>query len=223
MPARYCPLVTEHFYHIYNRGVNQQPIFNDRRDYKRFAILLKFYNFTDYPLRFSKFLLLSNDQRKEIWRRLEKSDTYTDLISYCLMPNHFHLLLKQNKDKGISKFMANLQNSYTKYINLKNDRVGHLLQGQFKTVKIDSEEQLLHVSRYIHLNPYSSAVVADYQSLLDYEWSSLKEYVLDQQNEVCVKDIILDSFNSKLKYRDFVLDNAGFQKNLENIKHLTID
>lgn len=223
MPARYYPLVTDYYYHVFNRGVNKQPIFSGIRDYKRFLTLLKFYNFVDHPIRFSKFLLLSNDQRKEIWQRLENSATYTDLIAYCLMPNHYHILFKQNIDGGIQKILADLQNSYAKYVNLKNNRSGPLFQGRFKAVKIDSEEQLLHVSRYIHLNPYSSAVVANYDSLLNYEWASIKEYVSNQQYDYCRKDIILNSFPSKTKYRDFILNNADYQRNLESIKHLAID
>ena len=223
MPARFTPLITDYYYHVFNRGVNRQPIFEGIRSYKRFTNIIRFYNFVDYPLRFSKFLLLSTDQRREIWNRLAGTKTYVDIISYCLMPNHFHMLLKQNESGGISKFISIIQNSYTKYINIKNDRVGHLFQGQFKAVKIDSGEQLLHVSRYIHLNPYSSALVAGSNSLLNYEWSSFKEFVSIQPYGICKKGIILNSFKSSDEYRNFVLDNADYQKNMEAIKHLTID
>jgi len=223
MPSRFTPLVTNYYYHVFNRGVNKQSIFEGIRSYKRFTNIIRFYNFVDYPLRFSKFLLLSRDQRREIWNRLAGTKTYIDIISYCLMPNHFHILLKQNQDGGISKFLSVIQNSYTKYTNTKNERIGPLLQGQFKAVKIDSEEQLLHISRYIHLNPYSSAVVANLNFLPNYEWSSFKEFITDQPYEICKKDVILDSFKSADEYKNFVLDNADYQKNLERIKHLVID
>jgi len=223
MPARYCPLVNDYYYHVFNRGVNKQPIFNGVTDYKRAVNILRFYNCKDYPIRFSKFLLLSSDQRKEIWARLSNSQKHADIISYCFMPNHFHLLLKQNIDNGISKFLANFQNSYTKYFNIKNDRTGHLLQGQFKAVRVDSEEQLLHVSRYIHLNPFSSGVVKKTTDLLNYTWSSFAEYVTGNQFEICSKSIIYSSFNDRQKYKNFVFDNADYQKTLENIKHLNFD
>ncbi len=223
MPARFYPFVNNYYYHIFNRGVNKQPIFNGIIDFKRAVNLLRFYSFKDYPIRFSKFLLLSSDQRKEIWTRLSNSQKYSDIISYCFMPNHFHLLLKQNIDKGISKFMANFQNSYTKYFNLKNDRVGHLFQGQFKAVKIDSEEQLLHVSRYIHLNPFSSGLMEKIDDLSNYKWSSFPEYITDVPFEICNKDVVLASFKNRNTYKEFAFDNADYQKNLENIKHLTLD
>lgn len=223
MPARYHPLVNDYYYHVFNRGVNKQPIFNGIIDFKRAVNILRYYNYRDYPIRFSKFLLLSSDQRKEIWTRLNSSQKYVDIISYCFMPNHFHFLLKQNIDNGISKFMANFQNSYTKYFNVKNDRTGHLLQGQFKAIKIDSEEQLLHVSRYIHLNPFTSGVVKKVEELLSYTWSSFPEYVTGSQFEICSKGVIYSGFGNKQKYKSFVFDNADYQKTLENIKHLNFD
>ncbi len=224
MPARYNPLVTNYYYHVYNRGVNKRPLFHKKKDYKRAINLIKFYRKLDYPIRFSKFLQLSNNQRKEIWQRLEKSNAYVDIIAYCLMPNHFHFLIIQKSDIGTSKFMANFQNSYAKYFNIKYKRIGPLFQGQFKAVKIDSEEQLLHVSRYIHLNPYSSAIVKNTEKLLTYKWSSLPEYLNTTDFPFCSKEIILNNFSDDLEsYKKFILDNADYQKGLENIKHLTVE
>ncbi len=223
MPARQTPLITNYYYHIFNRGVNKRPIFKSKYEYRRFLLLLKYYNYLDHPVKFSKFMTLAGDQRQEIWSRLAKEKTNTDIISYCLMPNHFHLLLKQNNDNGISKLLANLQNSHVRYFNIKNERVGPLFQGQFKAVRIDSEEQLLHVSRYIHLNPYSSAIVADIDKLIKYEWSSLPEYLNQTKFPFCIKDDILSSFKTDDSYKNFVTDNADYQKELENIKHLTFD
>ena len=223
MPARYVPLVQNYYYHVFNRGVNKRPIFKSKYEYSRFLLLLRFYNSLKYPIKFSKFIKLSVDQRKEIWNRLDKEKVHTDILSYCLMPNHFHLLLKQNSENGISKLLGNLQNSYARYFNIKNERIGHLFQGQFKAVKIDSEEQLLHVSRYIHLNPYSSAVVKDLNTLQKYEWSSLPEYLGKVLFSLCSKENIIGNFKDKGSYRKFVLDNADYQKELENIKHLTFD
>lgn len=222
MPARYIPLVENYYYHVFNRGVNKRYIFKSKFEYSRFVLSLKFYNSLEYPIRFSMFTKLASDQRQEIWNRLQKEKTNSDIISYCLMPNHFHLLLKQNTENGISKFLANLQNSYARYFNIKNERTGPLFQGQFKAVKIDSEEQLLHVSRYIHLNPYSSAIIKTSNDLLSYPWSSFQEYISSVKFPICKKDDILVNFKQN-SYKDFVLDNAEYQKSLEDIKHLTFD
>lgn len=223
MPARYNPLIESYYYHIYNRGVNKRPIFKVKYEYRRFLLLLKFYNFIDYPVKFSRFMILHKDQRQEIWNRLNNGAKHAEILAYCLMSNHFHLLLKQNTVNGISKLLANLQNSYAKYFNIKNERVGPLFQGQFKAVKIDSEEQLLHVSRYIHLNPYSSGIVKTTDKLQKYDWSSLLEYLNKSKFSICNKDDILCNFKSEDSYKNFILNNADYQKELENIKHLTFD
>ncbi|MBI2036324.1 transposase [Candidatus Microgenomates bacterium] len=170
MPARTTPLVTGQFYHIFNRGVNKQPIFLNRKDYARALSVFEFYSFVDIPIRFSKFLLLSLEERFKILKDLRKrSLKYVDFISYCFMPNHFHFLVKQNRDNGISKFMGDFQNSYTKYFNTKHERIGPILQGQFKAVFVEDENQLLHLSRYIHLNPFTSFVVKDLTDLDTYK------------------------------------------------------
>lgn len=223
MPLRLVPLVRDNYYHVFNRGVNKRPIFGNKRDYSRAINLIRFYVSKDYPIRFSKFLFLSTDQRREIWEKLEKSEKYAEIICYCFMPNHFHFLLKQKVDNGISKFIANFQNSYTKYFNIKYNRVGPLLQGQFKAKKIDSENQLLHLSRYIHLNPYSSAIVGNIEDLLNYEWSSLSEYATKNKFKFCFKETVLSYFKDKESYKEFVLDNADYQRTLEDIKHLTYE
>lgn len=223
MPARFLPLVTGQYYHVYNRGVNKQPIFQGRRDYKRTLETLEFYSFNS-KLRFSKFLLLSQEEKANFMDSLHKANNkLVDIVCYCLMPNHFHLLLSQLRNNGISKFMANLQNSFTRYFNTKHERIGPLLQGQFKAVLIEDDNQLLHVSRYIHLNPYSSYVVKDLRGLEQYQWSSFPEYLGKLVIEICNKDMILSQFKDSEDYKKFVFDQADYQRKLEEIKHLVVE
>lgn len=139
--------------------------------------------------------------------------------AYCLMPNHFHFLLKQERDGGISEFISKLINSYTKYFNTKYKRVGPLLQGQFKAVHIDSDEQLLHVNRYIHLNPSVAYLV---KMLRDYRWSSYPEY-LAKGLGICEKDNILNQFIGNKSYENFVLDQEDYGRTLSSIQHKLID
>lgn len=222
MPTRTTPFVTDHFYHIFNRGANKQPIFLGVRDYKRFLGILEFYIFNP-KLRFSKFLLLSKDERESFLERLRKeNEKLVEIICFCLMPNHFHLLVTQKKDNGISKFMATLQNSYTRYLNTKYARTGSFLQGQFKAVHLEDDNQLLHLSRYIHLNPYSSVVVKELPGLEKYQWSSLPEYSGKTSRVICNKEPILSHFGIEV-YKQFVFDQAEYQRKLEIIKHLTLE
>ncbi|QQG43564.1 MAG: transposase [Candidatus Daviesbacteria bacterium] len=213
MPARTTPLVNEQIYHIYNRGTEKRRIFDNKRCYSRFIQTIRYYQLEGPKPKFSNFIkqkLFNPDPEKKI----------VEIICYCLMPNHFHLLVKQLKDGGISEFMRKLSDSYTKYYNIKFERVGALLQGPFKAVLIETDEQLTHVSRYIHLNPLVSFLVKD---LAQYEWSSYEEYINNKSIGICVKENVLGFFKSPEDYKQFVLDQAGYGQQLELIKHQLVD
>ena len=138
------------------------------------------------------------------------------------MPNHFHFLLQQLVDGGISKLLSNFQNSYTRYFNTRHRRDGALFLDQFKAVRIETDEQLIHVNRYIHLNPYTSYVVKTLKDLEEYEWSSLSEYNKESKDFVKL-DPILKFFRNVEKYRKFVFDQADYQRTLKSIEHLTFE
>ncbi len=223
MPGRKVPLVEGFYYHVLNRGIADTRVFNNNWNYKRFLNYIFYYQNINVPGRYSYFIQLSRVQRKSILDELGKEKKFhADLICFCLMPTHFHLLLKQNTEDGISKFLSQITNSYTRYLNSTLSRKGPIFQGTFKAVKINSEEQLMHLSRYIHLNPYSSGLVKDLKDLVNYPYSSFFEYVNLETNR-CQKEIILNKFKSKKSYRDFVFDRADYQKELEFIKHLILD
>lgn len=128
------------FYHIYNRGVDKRTIFEDPLDYKMFLSYLK------------NYLL---PRRPEQVRPVRASNIFEEikLICYCLMPNHFHLLIKQVTKSAIISFMRRITNAYTKYFNERYKRVGPLFQGRYKAILVTEEPYLLHLTRYIHLNP----------------------------------------------------------------------
>lgn len=136
------------------------------------------------------------------------------------MPNHFHLLVRQLSKNGIQEFMSKILNSYTKYYNTKNKRVGPLFQGTFKAVSIDSDEQLLHLSRYIHLNPYVSDLVKD---LSNYYYSSYHEFLDSTKQLVCITQPILDFFPRKDGYKKFINNQQDYGKTLHQIKDALID
>jgi putative transposase len=136
------------------------------------------------------------------------------------MPNHFHLLVKQKANAGISTFTSKLTNSFTKYFNTKNDRVGPLFQGQFKAVLVESDEQLIHLSRYIHLNPLASNLVKNLDS---YEWSSLPAYGGKAEGSFVSTKNILSYFSDEADYKKFVLNQAEYAKSLERLKHKTLE
>jgi len=213
MPYRTTPLVTDQIYHVFNRGVAKLPIFTDRRNYNRFLETIYYYQFQGPKPQFSQL-----NRFKDF--NFEKNKKIVEILCYCLMPNHYHFLLKQLQENGVSEFINKISNSYTKYFNIKHNRVGPLLQGQFKAVRIEYDEQLIHVSRYIHLNPIASFIVKD---LKEYHWSSYPAYIGLQTDKLCANEFILAMFKTKQKYEQFVLDHVEYSQSLERIKHLLID
>ncbi len=212
MPKRKEPLINGQIYHVFNRGVEKRKVFLTARDYNRF--LEAFSHYSSNKLKFSTKSKLSP-------KRLELKELESvEVLGYCFMPNHFHFLLRQKTDDGLSKFVGDLLNSYTKYFNIKNDRVGPLFQGRFRAVLIDNDEQLVHVSRYIHLNPLIANLVSDIES---YPWSSYRDY-LGLGNNTFVKTAeILDLFKSKEDYKQFVLDQVDYARVLDQFKHKFLD
>ena len=144
------PLAPKEFYHIYNRGTDKRKIFDSRADYERFLALLYLSNTTD-----SIHINNHRHQGSTLVERLqiERAEPLVSIAAYCLMPNHFHLLIQEHKEGGISKFMQKLITGYTMYYNIKNERSGTLFQGKFKSEHVGEDRYLKYLLAYIHLNP----------------------------------------------------------------------
>ena len=139
--------VQEEFYHIYNRGTDKRKIFLDTADHHRFIELLYLCN--------TKYSVNVRDIRK-VHNNIFEFDRGKPLVSigaYCLMPNHFHLLLTTDAESGISFFINKVCTAYSMYFNKRYDRSGALFQGRFKSQHADSDEYLKYLYAYIHLNP----------------------------------------------------------------------
>lgn len=219
MPGRKTVLATGEIYHVFNRGVEHRRIFEDAYDYKRAVETFNFYQHNP-ELKFSNVRNLPLELRQQILKDINKLPKVVEIICDCLMPNHFHFLLKQLIDRGISDFMSKFTNSYTKYFNTRDKRDGSLLGGSFKSVHIDNQDQLLHASRYIYLNPVVSCLVKP-KDLEKYPWSSFQKLL---ENPTFVqKELILSQFTTVEKYKEFIMDQVDYAKTLENIKDKLID
>jgi len=224
MPQRKVVLANGEYYHVFNRSINKEAIFTSQRNCIRVLETFNYYRYENPSIRLSYYLACGVEKRKEIFESLKNSvKENIKIISFCLMPNHFHLLLRQEIDNGISKFLAQFQNSYTRYFNTKNKRQGHLFQGQFKAIRIEDNEQLIHVNRYIHLNPYTSFVVKTLDELSEYRFSSLYEYLDKSKNSYCMKEDILSHFTDSQSYKQFLYDQSDYQRTLDRIKHLLLE
>lgn len=227
MPTRITPLITGEYYHVINRGIAHQPTFLDKRDYKQMILGLSYYRYTVPPVRLSLFKTLSLKDRDYLWKELQnKNEKLVEIIAFALMPNHFHLLLRQEVENGISTYMRRLTNSYTRFFNTKSVRNGPIFQGVFKAVHVSTDDQLLHVSRYIHLNPVVSYVIYE-KDMWSYPFTSLPEY-LGYPDIVLPAPILLqfsskDEYKTKDEYKRFVSDQVEYGKSLEEIKHLAIE
>ena len=148
MPKRKYPLVTNEVYHVFNRSIAKIPIFTSQSEYQRFMNLISFYRFIDTPMRYSHFSNLPTDEKQKVIKELdEKNNLCVELYAFSIMPNHYHFLLKQICDGGISSFVSKVQNSYAKYFNIKNDRSGSLFQEMFKGIRIEDDNQFVHIAR----------------------------------------------------------------------------
>jgi len=136
------------FYHLYSRGVEKREVFLDNNDFRRFIFLLYHCNNTDTVVIRD---IIKKDSLFDF--NLSKRNTFVDIGAYCLMTNHFHLLIKEKTNNGISKFMQKLLTAYTMYFNKKYKRVGPLFCGKFQAQHADSDEYLKYLYSYIHLNP----------------------------------------------------------------------
>lgn len=182
---------------------------------------LTYYRFSNLTMPLSKFKDLSFELKQKFFDSVGDSAKLIEIIAYCLMPNHFHFLLKQLRDDGISRFISQFTNSYTRYFNISNERVGPLFQGVFKSVHVETDEQLIHLSRYIHLNPVVSNVILE-SDIFYYQWSSLPDY-LKGGSSLVHADPVLTHFKSPESYKQFVLDYVSYTRELEKIKHLMLD
>lgn len=213
----------EQIYHVFNRSVASIPIFLDVRDYQRFINVIDFYRFSTPPLRFSFFNRLPINDKKDFAEKLKQQPKLASTYAFCLMPNHFHFLLKELTPNGVRKFLSNLQNSFAKYFNTKMKRHGSLFQEMFKAVRIETDEQFLHVARYIHLNPYSSFLTRNIADLRSYKWSSLPDYLGENIFEFLDKDFLQGFYSTEEKFTSFTFDQADYQRKLKEIEHLLIE
>ncbi len=183
MPYRYDAFVSGNYYHVFNRGANRENIFFSETN---FIYCLKL-----------------------IQKYVKKYDV--TVIAYCLMPNHYHLLLRQDSEVSLSKFVNVLFNAYVQAVNNQLGRKGTLFEGRFRHVHVDRDEYLVHLCRYIHLNPVKAHLVSRPE---DWVYSNYREWVGLRQGSLKNTEFILSYFESESEYQEFVIDYQ-IEKELE--------
>ena len=210
---RKVQFITGRIYHIYNRGTDKRLIFLDRDDYLRWNSLLYHFARFDYPfsllnrrlkqIRFSSSVSPAS-LREEMEKHYCLKPRPVDILFHCSMPNHYHLGLRQTRENGISYFMHKVGIGYSTYFNIRHERSGRLFEGTFKAKPVESDEQLIYLSWYIHVNP-STAGIVKLSELDSFSWSSLPVYLGKRKPFVCNPELVLGLFgNSKEKYKKFI-------------------
>ncbi len=210
-------LVNGNIYHIFTKSIAGYRIFRSDEDYARMREAIKFYRYANPPIKLSIYLRMI-EKDVTFHKYFQDKDHLVEIIAYCLMPTHIHLILKQLKDKGISTYMKNILDSYTRYFNTKNKRKGPLWQGRFGSVIIENDEYLLHLTRYIHLNPVSDNIT---ETPENWPYSSYHEYINRAGDKICNISpyIKMDPQN----YKKFVSTRKDYQRHLSEIKHLILE
>ncbi|OWK26830.1 MAG: hypothetical protein US76_03005 [Parcubacteria group bacterium GW2011_GWA2_38_13b] len=221
MPIKRPQLINNEIYHIVVRGVSDQPIFKNNDD--RYRVIFSLYEFnTVAPIEISV-------QRKK--RSIKnKGEQFSDkrillveILAFCFMPNHIHLLLRQLRDNGITQFMRKFGAGYATYFNKKYTRNGHLFQGRFKAIRITTDRQLKTVFVYIHTNPVA-LIEADWKKggiknsnkaiefLENYKWSSYQDYIgQDNFSSVTKRDFLLEVMGGKRGCQGFLNDRVEYK------------
>lgn len=187
--------VPDSYYHIYNRGVNKRTIFKDTQDYAVFLNLLKRY-------------LSKEPQKDKNGREYDSLFGDMELLAFCLMPTHYHLLIYQYQPKAMTALIRRIGTTYSTYFNKKYSRVGPLFQERFKASRIINDNYLLHISRYIHLNP---------EEYKNWEFSSLPYYLGNKKADWMVPGKIIELFEGD-DYSEFLADYEDSKRILDEIK-----
>lgn len=212
-------------YHVYNRGTRKEKIFHDDRDRTRFLFLIThfqspvlFFNMNHDISIFRKRLNNGHPMSIKSGNLVAKiiDNRIVDLLAFTLMPNHFHLLIKEARGNGISTYMQRILNAYTKYYNTKYETSGHLFQGPYKIVHVKDNDQLLYTSAYIHRNCRELKIWSKKESL--YPWSSFRDYVKENRWGALINSrVILEQFEGGEEYKSWVDSSAAKDKGLKEI------
>jgi putative transposase len=226
------PKFTENqIYHVYNRGVEKRDIFMDDKDYFRFIHNLFEFNNENPVLNLNYYFnpKIMDVESRFLKKEKEPRKLLVEILVFTLMPNHFHLLLRQKLENGIVKFMQKLGTGYTNYFNKKYERVGGLFQGRFKAVLVSQDTHFIHLPHYLHTNPlelnYGSSTSIDFLS--NYRWSSFPDYI-GKKNfpSVTQRKFLLDIYGREEDYKKYTkerLKETDRDRILKKIEDVVLD
>jgi len=202
-------------YHVFNKSIKDFVIFNNHAEYSRMFELIKYYQVNKPVLNFAKFIKLRKKSALKQCVHISDEEKLVSIIAYCLMPTHVHLILEKLKDNGISTFIGNILNSYTRYFNKRHDRKGPLWESRTKKISVEDNNQFIHLTRYIHLNPVTAYIVDKPET---WPYSSYQEYAgkIKKSDRICNFKHLIDM--DTRTYIKFVGDGIKYQREMGKIK-----
>jgi len=240
MPSKRPQFITGEFYHIFNRGVEKRNIFQSISDYFRFIFCI--YELNNKGLIKMRDRIEERKERKNTGAtRVINKEPLVEVVVFCLMPNHYHLVLRQLVDGGISLFMKKVGDSYVGYFNEKYNRkgMGSLFQGRFKAIHIKNDNQLMNLICYIFTNPlelleknWKEKGLKDPKKAIkyleSYRWSSFLDCIgISNFPSVTKRDFIMEFFGSPTKIKesveDWILYKTEFKKGFEKIEDIILE
>ena len=219
MSMRKVSFVKDEYYHIYNRGNSKQKIFHDTEDYLRIVNLFYLCNSENN----FKFFILNRGRSNDPYL-FERGKQLVSVGAYCIMPNHFHILITEKQEGGISKFMQKLTTAYVMYYNKKYKRTGSLFEGKFKSGYIDNDRYLKYLFSYIHLNPikllqtdWKEKGIKNKKQALEYlnkyKYSSFFDYlnINRKQNNILNKESFPNYFENQKIFEEEIFEWLGYR------------
>ncbi len=214
-------LINEQIYHVFSRSIAGYNIFNTIIDYARIVQAIRYYRSGKNNISFSRFIKSTYANKYKYHAEIADRKYLVDIVAYCIMPTHIHLVLKQKMDDGISIYMKNLLISYSRYFNTKHNRKGPLWESRFRSILVETNEYFLHLTRYIHLNPVTLELVANPEQ---WKASSYNEYLCgEDKNDEAICDFQGLLEINPYEYKAFVNDRIAYQQELHKIKSMLID
>ena len=213
---RSVPILEDSYYHVYNRGDKKQVLFLCKADYVRFLYLLLYFQ---SPVVISQTNRAVSHFLKHDFFKVQPADlkeildTRTvEVLNFCKMPNHFHITIHNLTQNGISKYMHRVSNAYAKYFNTKYEKTGHVFQGAYKAKIIDTDEQLMYLSAYIHRNP--SEISLWKHDSIKYPWSSYRDYDNNRWGKLLDPSMIMNTYRSFSEYDKYVCASGAKDLNV---------
>ncbi len=209
-------IISNNFYlHVFNKSIAGYQIFRHKNNARRFLLAVNYYNSVNVSSPLSQYL---KENQLDLSNLLfNRDENIVDIIAYCLMPDHYHFLVKIKFKKFFIPLFSKIENSYSRFFNEKNKRRGPLWQSRFKKVIIESNEQLLHTVRYIHLNPVTDNLVKKPE---DWEFSSYRFYISSNKLFRSKKEITIKTIKA---FKKFTENQIHYQKKLRKIKKILLE